>query len=930
MGKGSQLSQLKAALQNSGLARKSQSKRGEKRKRDSASEGKDGQRRQDKLDKIVQDLNPFEVKVTRLKHDVGGRKLKGVTGRPGLTKQVGIETRKKTLLPELDTRNKAGSFVDRRFGENDPGMAPEDRMLERFTRERQQASKGALFNLDDDVELTHYGQSLSMMDDFDDTGMKLSDEEGEDDHGRIDAEIVSRGHFGGFADDDEDPDAPPRKKNKAEVMAEVIAKSKEHKHLRHLERERDDALRQTLDDEFGDIRGLLFSNQYAIPSGDRDTLPNRASSGSNSIPIGKRTAIPIVQGGAEDGDHIPVQDEESKSDDDYDKFVRELAFDKRSKPTNRLKTEEEIAEEEKEKLETAERARLRRMRGEEDDGSDEEGHKKAKRRVAQADDLDDGLDLGENSLGLDYGLGEGLGQEDEHDSESEEDEDEDEDEDDEEQSEEDESAFESDLEGNDSPEDLGVGETKEQAELSARPAKKTNPIKSTSKELPFIFPCPETHEEFLEIVDGLDGSQIPVVVHRIRVRYHPSLGVDYKEKLHAFLPVLLDHVLYASSPPTPSYRLVAGLFPHIKALATTYPVIAAEAFISKLTLMQKNLSRGLARGPTSPEAKTWPGPAELALLRLIGILWSTSDLEHGVVTPTFLLMGQYLAQCRVRSLADMASGLFLCTLCLQYTELSKRLVPEAVNFLNNALLYLCAHDLHTSLLPGSFPSPDLNSDIVNAMRLTPNQFYGVKPKRPNLLAALSGEIEDDVQTKVDLVGMAMTLVLQVAVNLTALEGFIELFEPTLDILEKLNQDKYSEGLKKLHSQSVDGLTRMLKVSRQTRHPLHLQAHKPIPIATYIPKFDEGHRWSKRHDPDAERNAAAKLRAQYKEERRGAMRELRKDNRFLASEKAKRQMEKDRAYNERMRKVEGSITEERHEEKLYEKEKMKQKRRAGKK
>lgn len=51
-------------------------------------------------------------------------------------------------------------------------------MLERFTRERQRASKGAAFNLEDEVELTHYGQSLSRLDDFADAGLELeSDEE---------------------------------------------------------------------------------------------------------------------------------------------------------------------------------------------------------------------------------------------------------------------------------------------------------------------------------------------------------------------------------------------------------------------------------------------------------------------------------------------------------------------------------------------------------------------------------------------------------------------------------------------------------------------------------------------------------------------------------------------------------------------------------
>lgn len=46
---------------------------------------------------------------------------------------------------------------------------------------------------------------------------------------------MQKSHFGGFDDDeeedeDEDEDGEPeRKKSKAEVMSEVIAKSKEHK-----------------------------------------------------------------------------------------------------------------------------------------------------------------------------------------------------------------------------------------------------------------------------------------------------------------------------------------------------------------------------------------------------------------------------------------------------------------------------------------------------------------------------------------------------------------------------------------------------------------------------------------------------------------------------------------------------------------------------
>ena len=61
-------------------------------------------------------------------------------------------------------------------------MTPEERMLERFTRERQRTSRGVAFNLEDEGELTHYGQSLSKLDDFDNVGLNLDDEE-EDERG---------------------------------------------------------------------------------------------------------------------------------------------------------------------------------------------------------------------------------------------------------------------------------------------------------------------------------------------------------------------------------------------------------------------------------------------------------------------------------------------------------------------------------------------------------------------------------------------------------------------------------------------------------------------------------------------------------------------------------------------------------------------------
>jgi hypothetical protein len=88
MAKGSQLSQLKSALSQAGLSKQSQP--GRKRRR-AQNEEKDNAKRAARLREIQQKLNPFDVKVTKLKHDVGGRKLRGVSGKPAQSKQAGIE-----------------------------------------------------------------------------------------------------------------------------------------------------------------------------------------------------------------------------------------------------------------------------------------------------------------------------------------------------------------------------------------------------------------------------------------------------------------------------------------------------------------------------------------------------------------------------------------------------------------------------------------------------------------------------------------------------------------------------------------------------------------------------------------------------------------------------------------------------------------------
>jgi hypothetical protein len=126
------------------------------------------------------------------------------------------------------------------------------------------------------------------------------------------------------------------------------------------------------------------------------------------------------------------------------------------------------------------------------------------------------------------------------------------------------------------------------------------------------------------------------------------------------------------------------------------------------------------------------------------------------------------------------------------------------------------------------------------------------------------------------------------------------------------------GLQTVCEEENEKLGKLIGISSRMRRPLEMQTHKAIPIPQYAPKFEAEYSRGKRVDPDAERNEAAKIKALYKKERKGAIRELRKDAKFLAVERNKERKEKDVEYEKRMRSVVGSITTtERAEEKAAE-------------
>ena len=192
--------------------------------------------------------------------------------------------------------------------------------------------------------------------------------------------------------------------------------------------------------------------------------------------------------------------------DPYDLLLNQFKVDRgaavaKKTAAERLKTDDEIAKEEKERLEKLESDRIRRMRGEIGDSGDDE--EEGNMDQAQTEE-----------------------EEDDEDQEGEE-----------EESDEDGA---SDLAESESDEDTEEASPKPPSNKSAK-KNKSEVIEAAKKEIPYTFSLPESYEELLSHLQARSPEDHSKILKRMIQCNHPSLGTE-KARLEVLFSFLLQYV----------------------------------------------------------------------------------------------------------------------------------------------------------------------------------------------------------------------------------------------------------------------------------------------------------------------------------------------------------------------------------------------------
>ncbi|CAH1404285.1 unnamed protein product [Nezara viridula] len=895
---------------------------------------------------IKRSSNPFEVHVNKQKFNVLGRQLKTDKGLPGVSKAKALKKRKATLLQEYKVLNKNNKFFDRRIGEKNSAMTAEDKIIARFSAERMKAHKRkAIFNLADDEVLTHKGQSIAEIENFEDP--IVSDDEDYNESKGLDANFVEEANFGGGT-------LRESKTSRAAIIDQLIAESKKRKAERQMAKEKTLQKTEELDAEWKEL-------------------------------------LPYVNMGK--------QEDLVDKKDSYDVLMNELKFEPRGTPSNKLKSEAEIAEEEANKLRELEEERLRRMRGEEPNSTQKKQHR-------SADDLDDGLDIEEESFELTYdkdgnpiGLDKlndnevigkkkeapdfGSDEENESDEESGEDNDSAEEEDDpkdsenadikdpekDEENNEDSSGDESDnlsdLQVTDDAEEkievdsedeienesfsknesnkISQSEGNSGLEVKKKNKKSTkdklndkdnsteledckevetnledleNKIKEKKKvsfskdvtlvtykkehsdstalgendaesdklkkmqdkysDIPYAIEAPGDYEELTELFKDRTPEQQTVIVERIIKCNHPSLNEKNKEKLENLFALLMQHLNDASE--SEAWDILNLLAPQLFVLTQFSPNNAA--FCLGEVINEKH-SDFLKKKHKYPSQETY------LFLKLVPLLFPTSDKRHQVTTPSFIFLCEMLRYCNVTTRRTISAGLFLVSLVTEYIWLSKRVMPEALNFLSGVIC---------------MASPLSDLPVLSPFKKE-HKFLFLQKSAAGLKVDLTMSASDfmlkgpkiDDEFRVRSIYCALKLLHLLAESYEEIAESKLLFKPIMNHLDFFEIKNYPSSVREAYYQLIEILVR---INNKEMVPLMLEAKKPKALRLYEPSIQPVYEYQKKKLV-GEKAEHTKLLYKYKKEMKGALREIRRDRSFIANVKFKEQAASDA---ERKRKV----------------------------
>lgn len=402
-------------------------------------------------------------------------------------------------------------------------------------------------------------------------------------------------------------------------------------------------------------------------------------------------------------------------------------------------------------------------------------------------------------------------------------------------------------------------------------------------ELQYTFELPDSYEELEQLLKNRNAEFQSVIIERMIKCNHPNIMKENKERMVTLFAYILQHINDTFESATPKniqqcFAILDRLCPHLLGLSQINPNETLGCVREVIKEKQSDFKTG--------SKKNYPTLDTLVFLKLVSNLYSTSDYQHPIVTPCYIFISQLLG-CQISGRKDIATGLFFVNLWLEYAQLSKRILPAAINFLVGVLfLSIQKRPIQVYRIVPPFEAAGDNNSLLALSESEINNKLVLKETHLKACDLVESNVTHSF--KVRALNVALQLTQNALTLVTDTVGAQYFCEPILQQLDNINAELYPRFI-------IENITKCREqISIITAKKLTYivpAAKKPKMLKMLEPKFDKVYDDKRSHKPgNKDKIVRDGMIRKIKSETRGAIREIRRDNAFLSKIKLKKQLQ----------------------------------------
>ncbi|XP_026494525.2 nucleolar protein 14 [Vanessa tameamea] len=399
-------------------------------------------------------------------------------------------------------------------------------------------------------------------------------------------------------------------------------------------------------------------------------------------------------------------------------------------------------------------------------------------------------------------------------------------------------------------------------------------------------------DKLKELLTGKTPSQHTIALQKLIKSYDPGLSVNNKELLSRLFAHLLQYTHDVFSNISEEGEIIKSFLIFDRLVPFFYDLIHINKVSTKKFLVELLKEKYDAY---KRNTKKVPDLNTLIFFKLVSSLYPTSDFRHPVVTPSLIFMSDILTLARFTDAYSVSRGFFIVSLILEYTVLSKRYVPAAVNFLRG-VIFLCANTCVLNPVQVVPPFRLHKSAKILILERDCSKMTAERKMAAKDLAAT--EIDDSLKIRCLLT--AMLMLKEFFDNYIEIEALEAIFEPHIQLLRRVDLDLYPKKVSKKISEVLTYMKQTLEVKTYTQ--MSREKVKPKALRLYEPDIQDVFTGSKSSKLSKENADRARLQGKYKKEMKGALREIRRDKAYIASVKIRQKIQSDNVRKDKVKQI----------------------------